>query len=113
MCSEHFSASDGNMFYCEQGGASLQFSAIPLNLTAKGDTIDYVVTGTWSKKAIAEGEKFCNANLAAKACINFPCYALGVLWGVSDCTDRCIVLCQFFREAPVVKDAQLLQPTAT
>lgn len=34
-----------------QGGASTQFSAIPLNLAADGDTVDYVVTGSWSKKA--------------------------------------------------------------
>ena len=33
-----------------QGGATLQFSAIPLNLLA-GASADYVVTGTWSKKA--------------------------------------------------------------
>lgn len=51
-----------------QGGASLQFSAIPLNLVGADDTIDYVVTGSWSKKAIAEGKKFCNAHLAAQVC---------------------------------------------
>jgi len=33
-----------------QGGASTQFSAIPLNLLKKEDTIDVVVTGSWSKK---------------------------------------------------------------
>ena len=36
---------------CEQGGASTQFSAIPLNLAGEGDTVDYLVTGSWSKKA--------------------------------------------------------------
>ena len=51
-----------------QGGATTQFAAVPLNLADKGDTIDYVVTGSWSKKAHAEGQKFCNANLAAKVC---------------------------------------------
>jgi phosphoserine aminotransferase len=54
-----------------QGGASLQFSAVPLNLIKAEDTLDYVVTGSWSKKAIAEGEKYCNAHLAAKVCLGF------------------------------------------
>jgi phosphoserine aminotransferase len=35
-----------------QGGASGQFDAIPLNLTAAGDTVDYLNTGQWSAKAI-------------------------------------------------------------
>ncbi|MDR1848658.1 MAG: 3-phosphoserine/phosphohydroxythreonine transaminase, partial [Zoogloeaceae bacterium] len=39
-----------------QGGATLQFSAIPLNLLA-GASADYVVTGTWSKKAFVEAGK--------------------------------------------------------
>ena len=33
-----------------QGGASLQFASVPLNLSAPGQTIDQVVTGQWSKK---------------------------------------------------------------
>ena len=52
-----------------QGGASTQFAAVPLNLTQEGDTIDHVVTGSWSKKAVAEAEKFCNVNVAAKVCL--------------------------------------------
>jgi phosphoserine aminotransferase len=39
-----------------QGGASLQFSMIPMNLLGEGDTADYVNTGTWSTKAIKEAE---------------------------------------------------------
>ena len=39
-----------------QGGASLQFSMIPLNFLSDGDTADYVDTGTWSTKAIKEAE---------------------------------------------------------
>ena len=30
-----------------QGGATLQFAMVPLNLSAEGDTVDYVLTGTW------------------------------------------------------------------
>ena len=49
-----------------QGGASLQFGALPLNLSARGDPVDYVVTGSWSKKAAAEAKKVgVNANVVA------------------------------------------------
>lgn len=37
-----------------QGGASMQFAAIPLNLLGSGGKADYLNTGSWSKKAIAE-----------------------------------------------------------
>ena len=50
-----------------QGGATLQMSMAPLNLTAAGDTADYVVTGSWGKKAAAEAAKFCNAAVIADA----------------------------------------------
>uniref|UniRef100_A0A383WER3 phosphoserine transaminase n=1 Tax=Tetradesmus obliquus TaxID=3088 RepID=A0A383WER3_TETOB len=50
-----------------QGGASTQFAAIPLNFTQEGDTVDYIVTGAWSKKAYEEAAKFgLNANVVAK-----------------------------------------------
>ena len=50
-----------------QGGATLQMSMAPLNLTAQGDTVDYVVTGSWGKKAAGEARKFCDVNIAADA----------------------------------------------
>jgi phosphoserine aminotransferase len=40
-----------------QGGATAQFSAIPLNLAAADASVDYVNTGAWSKKAIAEAKR--------------------------------------------------------
>ncbi|WP_175990285.1 3-phosphoserine/phosphohydroxythreonine transaminase [Bacillus sp. Marseille-Q1617] len=40
-----------------QGGASLQFSMIPLNLLGPGETAEYIVTGSWSKKAVKEADK--------------------------------------------------------
>lgn len=49
-----------------QGGASAQFSAVPLNLTVEGDTVDQIVTGSWSKKALEEAAKSCNSVCAAK-----------------------------------------------
>ena len=50
-----------------QGGATLQMSMAPLNLTAPGDTVDYVITGSWGKKAAGEATKFCQVNIAADA----------------------------------------------
>ncbi len=48
-----------------QGGASLQFSMIPLNLLRGKLSADYVYTGEWSKKAISEAKKFSYVNVAA------------------------------------------------
>jgi phosphoserine aminotransferase len=47
-----------------QGGAQMQFSSIPLNLIGEAAVADYVTTGSWSKKAVAEAKRFCNANVA-------------------------------------------------
>jgi phosphoserine aminotransferase len=41
-----------------QGGATLQFAAIPLNLARADSRVDYLNTGAWSKKAIAEAKRF-------------------------------------------------------
>jgi len=57
-----------------QGGATLQFAMVPLNLSAEGDAADYVVTGGWSGKAIAEAQSFCDVNVVADATPeNFTC----------------------------------------
>lgn len=40
-----------------QGGATLQFAAVPLNLTGPGQHADYINTGEWAKRAIAEAKK--------------------------------------------------------
>lgn len=48
-----------------QGGATLQMSMVPMNLSAEGETADYVQTGSWGKKAAGEARKFCSVNLAA------------------------------------------------
>ena len=50
-----------------QGGASLQFSMIPLNLTAEGDTVDYAVTGNFANIAAKEAEKYCRVHIAASS----------------------------------------------
>jgi phosphoserine aminotransferase len=48
-----------------QGGATGQFSAIPLNLTTAESTVDYINTGAWSKKAISEAKRLTKVNVAA------------------------------------------------
>jgi phosphoserine aminotransferase len=48
-----------------QGGASGQFAAIPMNLLRGKKTADYINTGIWSKKAIAQAKSYCDVNVAA------------------------------------------------
>jgi len=53
-----------------QGGASSQFAMVPINLLngpdgKKRGSADYLLTGQWSKKAVAEAKRFCNVNLVA------------------------------------------------
>ena len=48
-----------------QGGASMQFAAVPSNLSGPEDTVDYVHTGSWGTKAIAEAERLATVNVAA------------------------------------------------
>ena len=50
-----------------QGGASTQFSMIPLNLGNKNKKADYVITGQWAKKAYQEASRFIEANAIASS----------------------------------------------
>jgi phosphoserine aminotransferase len=50
-----------------QGGASAQFSMVPMNLMLDGLPADYVCTGQWSKKAIKEGKKLGSVNVVASS----------------------------------------------
>jgi phosphoserine aminotransferase len=47
-----------------QGGATLQFSMVPMNLLPSGAWADYVVTGSWSSKAVKEAKKVGAVNIA-------------------------------------------------
>ncbi|HKV41154.1 MAG TPA: 3-phosphoserine/phosphohydroxythreonine transaminase [Blastocatellia bacterium] len=47
-----------------QGGASMQFSMVPMNLLPPGGLADYIVTGSWSKKAIKEAQRVGKVNIA-------------------------------------------------
>ncbi len=49
------------------GGGSVHFAMVPLNLFRTNKTADYVDTGIWSKKAIAEAKRYGNVNVAAQA----------------------------------------------
>jgi phosphoserine aminotransferase len=50
-----------------QGGATAQFAAVPMNLAGPDDVIDFVNTGSWSKKAIGEAKRFAKVHVAADA----------------------------------------------
>jgi phosphoserine aminotransferase len=48
-----------------QGGATSQFSMVPMNLLRGKKTADYINTGVWSKKAIKEAQRYCDVNIVA------------------------------------------------
>src|SRR5437868_5506366 len=48
-----------------QGGASMQFSMVPMNLLTAGSTADYIDSGSWAEKAIKEAKKVGTVNVAA------------------------------------------------
>lgn len=50
-----------------QGGASTQFAMVPMNLGNKTKTADYITTGQWAKKALAEAKRFVTANEIASS----------------------------------------------
>ena len=57
-----------------QGGASLQFAMIPFNLLKSGISADYIITGSWSKKALKEGTILGDAKIAGSSeDKNFTC----------------------------------------
>jgi len=49
------------------GGASSQFAMVPLNLFSKSKKADYINTGAWSKKAIAEAKRYGTVNVVASS----------------------------------------------
>jgi len=56
---------DGYQVMFLQGGASLQFSMVPMNLLPAGGSADYVVTGVWSQKAVKEAKRVAGVKIAA------------------------------------------------
>ena len=56
---------DGYHVLFLQGGASLQFSMVPMNLLPQGGSADYIVTGSWSQKAVKEAKRVGGVRIAA------------------------------------------------
>lgn len=50
-----------------QGGGTLQFAMVPLNLLRKSGKADYIISGTWAKKAAKEAEKFGDIKIVASS----------------------------------------------
>jgi phosphoserine aminotransferase len=57
LTKEVFNIPSGYKVIFMQGGATLQFAAVALNLIAEHQSADYINTGSWSKKAIQEAQK--------------------------------------------------------
>ena len=68
-----------------QGGATYQFAMIPMNFGSINKKADYVLSGTWSKKAISEASKLINVNtIASSEDSNFSYAPNPLNWNVSD-----------------------------
>lgn len=68
-----------------QGGASAQFSLIPMNLLPNGGNADYVNSGAWSKKAIAGAKAVANVHVAASSEEQgFSCVPDAASWNVRE-----------------------------
>jgi phosphoserine aminotransferase len=64
LCRELAGISDDYYVLFLQGGASLQFSMVPMNLLRPGTTADYLVTGAWSQKAVVEARRCGSVHIA-------------------------------------------------
>lgn len=98
-----------------QGGATLQFAAVPLNLAAPEKTADYVVTGSWGKKASKEAARFCHVNVAADgASSNYTTVPDSATWQLSSdaaylhCTPNETIGGLEMHSIPTVSDAPLV-----
>jgi phosphoserine aminotransferase len=70
-----------------QGGASSQFSMVPINLLRGKTKANYAHTGHWSKKAIAEAQRYCGVNICTDSSDNkytniadFEHWHIAMLW---------------------------------
>ena len=103
-----------------QGGASLQFSAIPLNLLKDGRA-DYLTTGTWSEKAVKEAQRYAKLGLGEVNLVatgkdsNFTDVPAQSDWAISDdaayfhyCANETIHGLQIFEppkvDVPIIAD---------
>lgn len=70
-----------------QGGAFTQFAALPMNLLGAREEADYVHTGYWSRRAIAEASPWARIRLAA--CADGVCLPPIETWDISDRSAYC------------------------
>lgn len=98
------------------GGASTQFAMVPLNLFAKNNKADYLDTGIWSKKAIAEAKRYGEVNIATQVIeesklLKIPAQAA---WQLSDdaayvhYTPNETIEGVQFHQVPTIKDKPLV-----
>ena len=98
-----------------QGGATMQFAALPLNLAGSGDIADYVTTGNWGVKAVGEARRYLLANEAATGRDgNFTSIPDPATWRLSDdarylhlVANETVVGVEF-HEVPEVSDAPIV-----
>ena len=67
LIKELMNVPDGYSVLLLQGGASLQFAMVPMNLLPEGKTASYLETGVWANKAIKEVSAFGKANIVASS----------------------------------------------
>lgn len=67
LVKELLNVPDGYSVVLLQGGASLQFSMVPMNLLAEDQTASYLDTGVWASKALKEAKIFGNVNVIASS----------------------------------------------
>lgn len=67
LCREIAGIPDNYRVLFLQGGASFQFAMIPMNFLGADQTADYLVTGSWSKKAVKEAKLFGNVHSACSS----------------------------------------------
>ncbi len=97
------------------GGATLQFAGVPLNLASPDDTADYVITGSWGKKAAGEAKNFTRVNIAAdSAAQGFTSIPDPATWKLTDdaaylhITPNETIVGVEFHDVPQVSDAPLV-----
>ncbi|WP_166825512.1 3-phosphoserine/phosphohydroxythreonine transaminase [Thalassoroseus pseudoceratinae] len=73
-CREVAGISDDYDILFLQGGASTQFFMVPMNFLDTDQTADYLVTGSWSQKAVKEAKKFGNVNIVCSSEDRNFCY---------------------------------------
>ncbi len=98
-----------------QGGATLQFAAVPMNLAGREASADYVLTGNWGTKASNEAARYLHVNIAASAKeTNFTTIPDPGDWSVSDdaaylhYTPNETIYGVEFHDIPSVSDAPLV-----